>query len=264
MGILLESLPVAVLASFLAAAVATLGLVVVSFNDGWAVKNRVYFASFASGVLVTTALLLLPAAFKAHPQAPFVALAGYLFLYCVNGFFREGAGWLVAPLLAIGIHSYIDGFEYGILFNHDLYFGAIASIGLITHEFAEAVILYAVLRGGGASTTWAWIGGFIGAAITTPLGAISSQILIQNVDAAQFGLLLAAAAGALLYVGATHLPTHLIGGMRMRVLFFYLLGVGLAVGLSFGHGHGDEDHDGHEVGLYSIGDHDSAALDPDH
>ncbi|WP_370339238.1 ZIP family metal transporter [Parvularcula marina] len=246
----LESLPLAVLASLVAAGVATLGLVIVSINDAWAMRNRVHFAAFASGILVTTALLLLPSAFKAHPNAPFVALAGYLLLFGVNALFRQGKGLMViAPLFAIGIHSFLDGFEYGILFDHDPFVGWVASIGLITHEFAEAVILYAVLRTGGANALVSWLGGFIGAAITTPLGAVVSLEVLDGMSQPDFGLFLAAAAGALLYVGATHLPTHVIDGIRARVLIAYLLGVLLAFGLSFGHDHIEEPHDasmGHE------------------
>ncbi|MEM9233053.1 MAG: hypothetical protein AAGA69_02300, partial [Pseudomonadota bacterium] len=246
MGDLIGSLPLAVLASLLAAVVATVGLIVVSINDEWATRNRVHFAAFAAGILVTTSLLLLPAAFRMNEYAPFVALAGYLFLYGINALFRQGSGGMViAPLLAIGIHSFLDGFEYGILFDHDVFMGWIASIGLITHEFAEAVILYAVLRSGGVNAVAAWIGGFVGAAVTTPLGAVVSQYVLAGMPEADFSLFLAAAAGALLYVGATHLPTHAIDGMRSRVLISYLFGVALALALSLGHDH-DHDHDGHD------------------
>lgn len=254
---MLDSLPLAVVASLVAAFVATLGLVVVSLNDSWATRNRALFAAFASGILVTSALLLLPEAFKAHKLAPYVALGGYLFLYGINALARPNQSLWLAPLLAIGIHSFLDGIEYGILFEHDPFVGWVASIGLITHEFAEAVILYAVLRSGGAGNFVAWLGGFIGAALTTPLGAVSSQVLLANFDGAEFGLFLAATAGALLYIGATHLPTHLIDGLRPRVIVFYLLGVVLAFVLSFGHHHDPEGRHDHEH-------HDAASQDSDH
>lgn len=246
----------AVVASLVAAAVATLGLIVVSVNDRWAGKNRVHFASFASGILLTTAILLMPEAFGAHARAPFMVLAGYIFLYSVNALFRPGAGRFIAPFLAISIHSFIDGFEYTVLFQHDVYVGWIASIGLIAHEFAEAVILYAVLRSAGAGAITAWIGGFIGAAVTTPIGAVASGYALQSISPADFGLLLAAAAGALLYVGATHLPAVFSHGKKTRVPIFYLIGVAVAVGLSFGHRHDHAGgHHGHESSQHHEASH---------
>lgn len=241
-------LPLAVLASILAALVATFGLVLVRLNDNWTMNNRVYFAAFASGVLVTTALVLMTEAMSVTANAAYLVLGGYLLLYAINLLFQQSQGAILAPLLAVGIHSFLDGVEYGILFDHDTYVGWLASIGLISHEFAEAVILYAVLRAAKLSTFVAWLLAFLGAALTTPLGALASQPLLAAADPKTFAMLLAAASGALLYVGATHLPTHTEGGVKSRTFATYLLGILVATGLSLGHAHGGDDdhHDDHE------------------
>ena len=241
---MIDTLPIppAVAASLVAALIASAGLLAAATTTGWAERNAPYFTAFAAGVLVTTALTLLPEAAGATAAAPFAALLGYLVLYGVNLGFRESAGAIVAPLMAIGLHSFVDGLEYGILFRHDTYVGLLASLGLIAHEFAEGVILYAVLRGAGLRATMALLGAFVGAALTTPLGALVSQPLLGALDATGLGLLLAGAAGALLYVGATHLPTHITRGRRGSLIAVYLLGVALSLSLSATHYGLGEDH----------------------
>jgi zinc transporter ZupT len=247
-----------VLASLVAALIASLGLVVVVAHGGWAMRNSAYFTAFAAGVLVTTALMLFPEALAATSYAPLAALLGYLLLYGLNLSFLKasddgfGQAGVIAPVAAIGLHSFLDGIEYGVLFDHDTRTGIIASVGLIAHEFAEGVILFAVLRGAGVRVWRATLVAFLAAALTTPLGAVASQPLLATLSEAGIGLLLSGAAGALLYVGATHLPTHLrrAGGspVRFGIVGVYLLGVVLSLGLKAGHGvPGDHHHeaDGH-------------------
>lgn len=250
MGFFIHTIPPAVLASLLAAFVATLGLLVVLVRDEWARRNQVYFTAFAAGVLLTTSLMLFPDALTAVTGAPFAALAGYLLLYGINSLVRTAHGAVLVPLFAIGLHSFLDGFEYGVLFNYDLMLGWIASTGLIAHEFAEGVILYAVLRTAGANMSASLLGAFVGAALTTPAGAIVSQGVLLNASPVLVAYLLAAASGALLYVGATHLPSQLRDaplGRRVTAILTYSAGVALALVLSVihietVHGH-DHDHD---------------------
>lgn len=260
MDLILNSLPPAVLASLVAAFVATLGLVAVLVRDGWAERNQVYFTAFAAGILMTTALTLFPEALGASPNAPFFALAGYMALYGINLFSRLTPALALTPLIAIGLHSFIDGFEYGILYTHDLHVGIIASVGLIAHEFAEGVILFSLMRASGAGRAWSLIGSFLGAAVATPVGAVASQSVLASATPEAVGMMLAAASGALLYLGATHLPMHLIRATRSTAVAAYVAGVLLAVVLSFAHGEQhdaahhhddghadaqDDEHDGH-------------------
>ena len=247
---MLQELPIppAVAASLVAAGIASIGLTSAVITRGWAERNSPYFTAFAAGVLVTTALTLFPEAALATPVAPFAALLGYLTLYGINLAFKRSAGSVIAPLFAIGLHSFMDGLEYGILFEHDSYVGLLASVGLIAHEFAEGVILYAVLKTAGLRTTFALAGAFLGAAVTTPLGALASQPVLAELGPVGLGTVLAGAAGALLYVGATHLPTHLSREGKSGLIVVYLLGVALSLSLTAAHsglhtGHAHEDHE---------------------
>ena len=231
-----DAVPPAVLASLVAALIASVGLAASVLRAGWAERNAAYFTAFAAGVLVTAALTLFPEAAAAAPMAPFAALAGYLLLYATGAASRSAGGAALAPMIAIGLHSFIDGLEYGVLFEHDAYVGLVASSGLIAHEFAEGVVLFAALRVAGVRTGLALGGAFLGAAVTTPLGAIASQPLLAALDEEQMGLLLGGAVGALLYVGATHLPAHVGAQPGRRVAAAYLGGVALSVGLALMHG----------------------------
>ena len=232
----------AVMASLVAAFVACLGLAVSVLRLGWAERHSGYFTAFAAGILVTAGLTLLPEAAEASAAAPYAALVGYLVLYATGLFSRRPSAAVAGPMLAIGLHSFIDGVEYGVLFEHDAYVGAVASTGLIAHEFAEGIVLFAALRLAGIGLGGALLGAFVGAAVTTPLGAVASQPLLGVLDEGQMGLLLAGAAGALLYVGATHLPAHLAGRPRGGMVAAYLGGVALSIALSGLHGGMHDEH----------------------
>ncbi len=261
----LNTVPPAVWASLIAALVATLGLAAVLVRDGWAQRNQIYFTAFAAGILITTALMLFPEALASTQWAPLLALAGYASLYGLNLLTKMSRGAAITPLLAIGLHSFIDGFEYGILFDHGFQTGLIASIGLIAHEFAEGVILFALMRAGGAGVGWSMLGAFFGAALTTPLGAVASQSVLADASPQTIGMLLAAACGALLYLGATHLPMHINRSMRINAVIPYLAGIALAVGLSLvhTHDHGAHDHDTHEHEDEADHDHEKGEHDHD-
>ena len=230
-----NALPPAVLASLLAALIACLGLAAAARRRGWAERNAAVFTAFAAGVLVTAALVLLPEAAATSRAAPFAALGGYLLLYATGLFAGRPGGAVAAPMLAIGLHSFLDGMEYGVLFAHDPHVGLAASVGLIAHEFAEGVVLFAALRVAGLRVPMALGGAFVGAALTTPLGAVASQPLLAALDPGQMGLVLGGAAGALLYVGATHLPAHMPGPPKAGVAMAYVAGVALSLSLSLAH-----------------------------
>ena len=228
----------AVLASLAAASFATLGLAAVWRNTGWAERNSAYFAAFAAGVLLTTAIFLIPEGLESSVYAPFLVLFGYFLLYFINMLIdsnEKGVSNAFVPFLAVGFHSFIDGFEYGVLFGHDEYVGLMASAGLIAHEFAEGVLLFALLRLSGLGRNFSFIFAFIGAALTTPMGAIASQVILRDVEPDTIAMLLSIAAGALLYVGATHLTSHMREGQKHTTLLAYVLGLLLALGMTFVH-----------------------------
>jgi len=109
------------------------------------------------------------------------------------------------PMLGIGLHSFIDGFIYSIAFSVSILTGYLATMGMVLHEFPEGIITYLLLVKGGFSERKAVVLAFLAAAATTPLGMLISYPLVSTIEEPTLGALLALSAGALVYVGATHL-----------------------------------------------------------
>lgn len=108
-------------------------------------------------------------------------------------------------MMGIGFHSFIDGFIYSIAFTVSIFTGFLATAGMVLHEFPEGIITYLLLIRGGFSERKAMILSLFAAALTTPIGMLVSYPLISDISKPMLGSLLSASAGALLYVGATHL-----------------------------------------------------------
>lgn len=111
----------------------------------------------------------------------------------------------VVPMLGIGFHSFIDGFIYSIAFTVSILTGSLATLGMVLHEFPEGIVTYLLLLRGGVKERQAMAWAFLAAAATTPLGMLVSYPLISEIEPGTLGALLAVSAGALVYVGATHL-----------------------------------------------------------
>jgi ZIP family zinc transporter len=234
-------------ASLLAALMASAGIIAVSTRRAWAEINRSYFAALASGILLSTAIFLLPEAFEGSELAPLAALGGYFTLFVLGRFARRPEGRAVAAFFAIAAHSTIDGMEYGLLFAAQETAGILGAGGLILHEFAEGVLLYLILRGAKVGQILAVILALFGAALTTPLGTLATIALIPSLSPEEFSIALAFAAGALLFVGASQLPEE-FGELSFRsAVATYAFGAAIALVLMWsahgglGHGH-DHDH----------------------
>lgn len=147
-----------------------------------------------------------------NEHAPLFLLGGYLFMHLFNRFITayvcdknpEFAIGLI-PLLGIGFHSFLDGIIYSITFSVSIFTGFLAAIGMVLHEFPEGIITYLfLLRGGGSPKQSFWLA-FLAAAVSTPLGTLISFPIINQISPSLLGTMLSISAGALVYVGATHL-----------------------------------------------------------
>ncbi|MEE4361149.1 MAG: ZIP family metal transporter [Pseudomonadales bacterium] len=226
--------------SLAGAAVTTAGIVTIRRHAAWGERNSPYFMCFAAGVLVSASFLhMIPRAIAMTTLAPTFLLAGFLGLFLSNRFLtayvcqREPGGMDptlgLVPLLGIGLHSLLDGVVYTVTFQVSVLTGVLATIGMVLHEFPEGIVIYLLLlRGGtpeGRAARWA----FFAAALSTPAGMLLSWPFVRSIDAELLGALLAVCAGALVYVGATHLlPRAEQAGRRFG--FVALLG-GVLVGV---------------------------------
>ncbi len=231
-------------ASVLAAGVTTSGIFVIHYFKEWGERNSTYFICFAAGVLVSVSFLhLIPKSFDMNVQAPIYLLAGYLFMHFFNRFitayvcdrstninFAIG----LVPMLGIGFHSFVDGIIYSITFNVSIFTGVLATLGMVLHEFPEGIVTYVLLLRGGLSQYKAFWLAFSAAALTTPLGTLISHSFVNQLDRPLLGALLALSAGALVYVGATHLLPVAEKEPRRYSLVALGGGIAVAVGIILG------------------------------
>jgi zinc and cadmium transporter len=202
-------------ASALAASVTSIGIYVIRRFERWGRENTIYFICFAAGILISVSFLhIIPKALSMNSNAPFYLLAGYLGLHLFNRFINAfvcdkapdthyDIG--LVPMLGIGLHSFIDGFIYAITFTVSIFTGMLTATGMVLHEFPEGIITYLLLIRGGFKERTSLLLAFLAAALTTPLGMLVSYPFISRIDKPLLGALLAFSAGALVYVGATHL-----------------------------------------------------------
>ncbi len=206
----------ALAASSLAALVTFLGIYTIRRYADWGHRNTTYFMCFAAGVLISASFLhIIPKSFSMNPRAPFWLLAGFLGLHLFNRFItafvcerdpgKKDYTIGVVPMLGIGFHSFIDGCIYSITFTVSILMGYLATLGMVLHEFPEGIITYLLLVRAGFTQRQATILAFLAAAATTPLGMLVSYPMITAIDDHMLGALLSLSAGALVYVGATHL-----------------------------------------------------------
>jgi zinc transporter ZupT len=229
------------LASLCAAAVTAAGIAVIRRYEEWALGNAPYFACFAAGVLISVSFLhIAPKALSLSEGAPLYLLAGYLSMHLFNRFVtafvcdrpatRDYAIGLV-PMMGIALHSCIDGIIYSVTFSVGTLTGALAAIGMVLHEFPEGIFTYVLLlRGGFAERRAAW-SAFLAASLTTPLGMVSSYPIVSRIEASVLAALLATSAGALIYVGASHLLPTAERDPRRYSLLALAFGVLVAVGI---------------------------------
>jgi ZIP family zinc transporter len=233
-------------ASVCAALITSLGIGAIRRYGDWATRNSPYFACFAAGVLITVSFLhIVPKSLSLSPQAPLYLLGGYLFMHLFNRFVtafvcdrpatRDYAIGLV-PMLGIGIHSFIDGIIYTVTFSVSALTGTLAAIGMILHEFPEGIFTYVLLLKGGVGDRRALLGSFVAAALTTPLGMLVSYPVVSRIDPSTLAALLAISAGALIYVGASHLLPTAEREPRRYSLIALGAGVALAAAIVGTHG----------------------------
>jgi len=202
--------------SLLAGLVTSSGIYTIRRFADWGQRNTAYFMCFAAGVLISASFLhMIPKSLSLNPEAPAWLLAGFFGMHLFNRFLtafvcerdpsRRDLALGVLPMLGIGFHSFIDGFIYSIAFTVSILTGFLATVGMVLHEFPEGIVTYLLLAKGGVAQQRAMWLAFLAAAATTPLGMLVSWPLVSRIDSLTLGALLAVSAGALVYVGATHL-----------------------------------------------------------
>lgn len=194
----------------IAAFVTTVGLLLVAQKSYWSEQHASLFALAAGGMLLTLTLThIAPEAIERSPAAWQLILGGYLTGLVLNftiatlfgdeqtGLTRAAAA---TPVIAIAIHSFLDGIIYSVTFAASFEAGVFAALSLILHEFPEGVIAFTILRRSGFSNRQSFIYAFLAAAATTPAGVVASGPFVYSLGPEMIGNLFAISAGLLLFV----------------------------------------------------------------
>ena len=255
-----ESMQAPLFFGLIAALVTTTGLVAVSVQGDWSARFSTLMGLAAAGMLVTLSLLhIAPEAFALSPNAPGFMLAGFLggllLKYTLDSFFPESmsGGRMAAftPIIAIAIHSFIDGVIYSVTFAASFTTGVYAALSLILHEFPEGVIAFAILRRHRFSNRQAFLFAFLASAVTTPLGVIVSSPFMSVLTPEAIGSLFAVSAGLLLYVATGPLMSPMKAEPPVRSLLAVGAGVVMALGISMLPVHGHDSISGEVSDLLS-------------
>lgn len=218
------------------------GVYLVRGSPDWTRRNSQYLISFAVGVIMATALFdLLPKAVDLSPAWPYFTLAAFLLLYLVEFGMNihycrhaeceadrdvRAAGRVSA--IGIGLHSLLDGFTIGVGFEAGFALGVATSFAVIFHELPEGVFIYTLLLldrvEEGRATFYSWL-----VALATPVGAIGTYVIVQDVPSPVLGVLLAVAAGTFIYIAAADLVPETHRRSRLGNGALVLIGVGFVL-----------------------------------
>lgn len=204
-----------------AAAISTAGILAIACFGSFVQRNSAYISAFAAGLLSANIFLhLLLEAMELSPPglhalfalgwmaAGFTAmvLVGTTVQYAVNRS-TEGAALTFgyASIIALSVHSFIDGIIYAAVFRAEPMHGWLATGGLLFHEFPEGVIAYFLLYQAGLGMTRSALFAFAAASITTMAGTVLANSILAMAFSEQMGAMLGGAAGALAYVLIFHL-----------------------------------------------------------
>jgi zinc and cadmium transporter len=220
--------------AILSALVNGVGIFLLHFHRKWAERVKSLFMCFASGVLISTPLMLaLPQAVQKNGNAGFAALLGFLFMFFSNDLIKkrtrtEALAFGIVAAEGIGIHSFIDGVIYTVTFSISILTGFLAAMGLVIHEFAEGIITYTVFLKAGVKERTAVVYAVLVAGLTTPLGAFLAYPLIHQFSQGNLGLVLGFVSGVLIYISASHLLPKARAEIERHSSIAFLAGVGLA------------------------------------
>jgi len=232
-------------AGIIAALITSLGIFVINKYAKWGKKNVVYFMAFAAGVLISVSFLhLIPESIEMNSNAPLFLFIGFIVMYLLNRFLhvmvcrdKECKTFGIIPAIGIGFHSFVDGIIFAVTFSVSVFTGILSVIGMILHEFPEGIVTYLFLFKSGFNKRKSSLYAFLAAAITTPLGVLVSYPYISTLSDSKLGILLSLSAGALTYVGATHLLPEVEHNDKKYTLIALAVGILVAYIIISGHGH---------------------------
>jgi len=108
-------------------------------------------------------------------------------------------GW--AALLALTLHSFIDGFNLSISFSAGTLAGSAVGVALALHKIADGFTLTSLFKTGGFTSKGS-LAALLLVSLATPAGSALHAFGMSTLSSATSGYLMGFAAGSFLYIGA--------------------------------------------------------------
>lgn len=204
-------LPVALVLAFSAVAFSTCGILLAASNKAFALKIAGVTSLIAGLILTTVALLHLVPEAMTEGRYGFIGIAGGVLVAWGLSKSSERStakplqAVIVTSLLAIGIHSFLDGAVYVVAVDHHHHHhhdhGAVTGLGLILHEGPEGILVFAL-----CAQLFQRLINIVGlslvvSGITTPLGTVVTMALGDSLGMAFLQNAFPVAAGLVLFAG---------------------------------------------------------------
>ncbi len=240
-----------------------IGTLLIFYKYQWAKHNSIHLMSFAAGVMLALAFLhLIPEAIEisnhdlSHQGNEPVINASensIVFLIIITAFVifsvleslirihprhdiddessHKHGVLSILSITGLTLHSLIDGIIIAVGFKAGFQLGIMTTIAVVLHEVPEGIITTSILLHDMMKKDKVFFFSLL-VAIATPLGAILSYFLIGEASSNVLKILIALAAGSLIYISASDLipETHksekrlntvfLIAG----IIIFYIIG----------------------------------------
>ena len=191
--------------------------------------------AYSSGIMISVAFLgIFPEAWQLAPEpAAAGCLAALFALFLLENFAAHSScseyvgdchvhSMGTLALLAMGLHSLLDGFNMAAGFSAGQAAGLNASLGVILHKLADGVALASLLAHEGASPRRIIAMSALLAA-ATPLGAFAVSTALSGMSPAGLSFALGASGGSLIYIAmADILPRLHTACDRLTAVFFPL------------------------------------------
>lgn len=205
------------------------GMYLVLARADWSRRNSAALVSYAAGVLLGVGILhVLPEAQELTTYAPWCVLISFILFYFLEHhlFFHAGHEELhhqhlhvadghdlccadphplgTVAFAGMSLHSIIDGLIIGSGFEAGHEVGLLSALGVIAHEVPEGIAMLSILLHYGYSRSKAITFTSL-VALATPVGAIVTYALVDQVAPSILGILMALAAGSFVYIAASDL-----------------------------------------------------------
>lgn len=219
--------------------------------EGWAVRHTAELIAFASGLLVSGALLHLISrsvqVLGADRGLTWTLLSFFAFYLAEAHFIPhvhargespiEGQDSFVHDhhhrigpmvLAGLGIHSIVDGVSVGISLSAGTLLASVTVALVVVHKLPVGIAaMSALYHSGVLGQRAAWI--TAGLAAVTPVVVIISYVALRDVTSNTLGILLALAGGSFLYIGAADLLPEGQARGRPANTAMFLLGTAVMV-----------------------------------